>query len=373
MMPKKKAQLVLPPIELWLDSSDIELVSDFDSPSAGVQKIGLRFAGMDIPVGATINDAYLVFRAVSADPGMSNSDATSLTLKGQLIGDAPTFTSTSGNISSRTLTNASTAWAPTAWTTGSDYNSPDIASVVQEIVNQGTWASGNNIAIIITGTGHRASQSYDTDPAVAAQLVVTFTTNSPPQINSDGGGETASINVVENTTAVTTVTATDADLDTLTYSINGGADAALFSINSTTGVLTFITAPDYENPTDTNTDNIYEVTVQTSDGNGGTDVQTISVTVTNINESPTFTTIGSGDGIDVISMGTGWSGGADSVVLDDGKILVLGSAKDVNGNGDIALTRYNADGTLDTSYGTNGIAITSISSGTDVFSTGTTS
>ena len=111
---------------------------------------------------------------------MTNSDATNLTLKGQLIGDAPTFTTTSGDISSRALTSASTAWTPTAWTTGSDYNSPDIASVVQEIVDQGTWASGNDIAIIITGTGHRASQAYDTDPSNAAQLVVTYTTNAAP-------------------------------------------------------------------------------------------------------------------------------------------------------------------------------------------------
>ena len=59
-------------------------------------------------------------------------------------------------------------------------------------------------------------------------------------------------NVAENTTAVLTVTATDADLpaQTVTYSITGGADQAKFSINGTTGDLTFSAAPDYENPTD---------------------------------------------------------------------------------------------------------------------------
>ncbi len=165
------------PNRMWLNSSDIELISDFESPTTGEQKVGLRFAGLNIPVGATITSAHLVFRAVAADSPMTNSDATSLTLKGQLIGDAPTFTTTSGNISSRTLTSASTAWTPTTWTTGLDYNSPDISSVVQEIVGQGTWASGNDLAIIITGTGHRASQAYDTNPSTAAQLVVTYTTS----------------------------------------------------------------------------------------------------------------------------------------------------------------------------------------------------
>ena len=93
------------------------------------------------------------------------------------------------------------------------------------------------------------------------------------------------MNVAENSTAVTTVTASDADLpgDTLTYSISGGADAAKFTINSSTGELTFASAPDFETPTDANSDNVYEVTVQVSDGSL-TDSQAISVTVTDVDE-----------------------------------------------------------------------------------------
>ncbi|MDH5515754.1 MAG: cadherin domain-containing protein, partial [Gammaproteobacteria bacterium] len=85
--------------------------------------------------------------------------------------------------------------------------------------------------------------------------------------------------IPENTTAITTVTATDADGDTVTFSISGGADAALFNIHPNSGVLTFITAPDFETPLDANTDNVYEVTVQASDGTD-TDTQVISITVT---------------------------------------------------------------------------------------------
>ena len=59
--------------------------------------------------------------------------------------------------------------------------------------------------------------------------------NQAPIITSDCGGATASVNVQENQTAVTTVTASDADVpaDTLTFSISGGADQALFNINPT--------------------------------------------------------------------------------------------------------------------------------------------
>jgi hypothetical protein len=106
--------------------------------------------------------------------------------------------------------------------------------------------------------------------------------NDAPSITSDGGGPTASINVAENTIDVTTVTATDPEGDTLTYSISG-ADAARFAIDSSTGVLTFITPPDYETPTDADTDNVYEVTVSADDSTGNTpDTQAISVTVTDV-------------------------------------------------------------------------------------------
>ena len=105
--------------------------------------------------------------------------------------------------------------------------------------------------------------------------------NDAPTITSNGGGVTAAINVTENTTVVTTVTATDADLDTPTFSIDPASDdAAFFSIDPNSGALIFNTVPDFETAADLNGDNIYEVTVKADDGNGGVDTQAISVTVT---------------------------------------------------------------------------------------------
>ena len=122
--------------------------------------------------------------------------------------------------------------------------------------------------------------------------------NQDPTITSDGGGATASKSVPENQTAVTDVDATDPDSDPLTYSLAGGADASDFTINQTSGVLSFATPPDFEAPGDANTDNVYEVTVAVSDGRGGSDSQQISVTVTNVdeapNQDPTITSDGGG-------------------------------------------------------------------------------
>jgi len=130
----------------------------------------------------------------------------------------------------------------------------------------------------------------------AIAVTVTAVNDNNPVITSNGGGATASINVAENATAVTTVTATDADLpaQTLTYSISGGADAAKFTINSSNGALTFVAAPDFENPTDVGTNNVYNVTVRVTDGTL-TDTQAIAVTVTAVNDNnPVITSNGGG-------------------------------------------------------------------------------
>ena len=106
----------------------------------------------------------------------------------------------------------------------------------------------------------------------------TYTVNASPTITSNGGGDTATLSLAENTTAVTAVTATDPDAgQTLSYSIVGGADAGKFTIDAT-GALAFRNHADFELPADANGDNVYDAIVQVSDGLGGIDTQAIAVT-----------------------------------------------------------------------------------------------
>jgi endoglucanase len=110
------------------------------------------------------------------------------------------------------------------------------------------------------------------------------------------GGSSGPISILENTTAVTTVTATDPDTgQTLSYSISGGADAAKFIIGPSTGALSFVTAPNFELPTDMGGDNVYDVIVQVSDGHGGLDTQAIAVTVSDVVESNHAPTVAASD------------------------------------------------------------------------------
>ena len=119
--------------------------------------------------------------------------------------------------------------------------------------------------------------------------------NEAPVITSGGGGPSTVISGVENSTTVTTVVAADPDAGgSLTWSILTGRDGARFVIDATTGVLTFVAAPNFEAPTDLDGNNVYEVDVRVSDGQGGTDVQTVFVNVGNVNEAPVITSNGGG-------------------------------------------------------------------------------
>lgn len=83
--------------------------------------------------------------------------------------------------------------------------------------------------------------------------------------------------VEENTLTVTTLQATDEDGDSITYSISG-VDSALFAVNSATGLLRFLSAPDHEQPQDHDQDNKYIIMATASDGKASTS-QVVSIFV----------------------------------------------------------------------------------------------
>ncbi|HKJ40098.1 MAG TPA: SBBP repeat-containing protein [Anaerolineales bacterium] len=157
-----------------LDSSDLELVYDGSN-----QHVGLRFMGVDIPQGATITAAWIQFTVNEA-----TSDTTSLTVQAQAADDPSTFTSSSGNISSRPRTSASVPLIPPVWDTvdvgGPDQRTPDLASVVQEVVDRQGWAEGNAMVFIITGTGERVAKSYERDVYGAPYLHIEYSTSASP-------------------------------------------------------------------------------------------------------------------------------------------------------------------------------------------------
>ncbi len=112
-------------------------------------------------------------------------------------------------------------------------------------------------------------------------------------IVSGGGADSLSLAVAENQTGVATVAAVDPDGDFVSYSIAGGADASLFAIVSTTGLLSFVGAPNFEAPADADGDGHYEVVVAAAAG-AFSDTQAFSIEVQNVNERAAITSNGGG-------------------------------------------------------------------------------
>ena len=103
--------------------------------------------------------------------------------------------------------------------------------------------------------------------------------NSPPPNSAPTITNTVlNISVFENQTSAFTVSASDPDGNTITYSLTG-TDSNLFGITME-GVVTFNNAPDFENPSDSNSDNVYEITANVSDGSLS-DSADFMITVTN--------------------------------------------------------------------------------------------
>ena len=134
-------------------------------------------------------------------------------------------------------------------------------------------AGGNNV-YNITVTASDGDKSTNHDVAIT----VTNVNEDAPIFTSD-----ASVSVAENRTVAYTAVATDADGDSLRYSLSG-TDEALFTINETTGAVSFITPPDFENPDDAGRNNVYDITVTASDGDNSTN-HDVTVTVTNENDN----------------------------------------------------------------------------------------
>ena len=154
----------------WM-SLDGTIIYMTQSPSS--EYIGLRFQGINIPQGATINNVYMQFTNASST---ESSGDCNLSFHGENVGDASPYASVANNIYDRATTSASVSWSPSNWTiqeeAGLLQRSPDLTNIVQEIVNRADWSTGNAMSFIISGTGTRIIRSFDNDPDRATKIII---------------------------------------------------------------------------------------------------------------------------------------------------------------------------------------------------------
>jgi hypothetical protein len=140
----------------------------------------------------------------------------------------------------------------------------------------------------------RASSSDGSSATQSFTIAVTDTNDTAPVVTSGGA-----VSIAEGTAGtIYTATATDADTvgGPIAFAISG-VDAALFAIDSTTGELSFLAAPDFESPLDADSNNVYELVVTASDGTSTCLPLALAVAVTDV----VGVTVTGTDGDDVIS------------------------------------------------------------------------
>lgn len=156
---------------------------------------GMRFTNVTIPQGATIEDGTkLILRCkVSGSGTVCNAR-----ISAEDVDDAPTFADNAAAFDTRRAnrTIAGVDWdAIPAWTAGEDYNSPEIKTVIQEIVDREGWVSGQDIVIFWDdfddrstrpGEAVRTATSYDGDPEFAPKLVIKYAI-APPVVGRSYG------------------------------------------------------------------------------------------------------------------------------------------------------------------------------------------
>ncbi|GJL79850.1 MAG: hypothetical protein NPINA01_28390 [Nitrospinaceae bacterium] len=316
--------------DMSLTSSDLELTFD----AGGDQTIGMRFNGVNIPAGATITKAYVQFQADE-----SHSGSTSLTVRGQAATNAATFTSQTNNITDRSLTGASVAWPGVpAWNSvgeaGPNQRTPDIASVIQEIINLPGWASGNSLAVIISGTGERAAESFNGVPGAAPLLHVEFlavTDSEPPSVPTGLTGTGVLSSRINLTWSASTDNIAVAGYDVFRCQGFGCTPSAFIGSTSATSFL--------DTDLSTITSYTYEVVARDSSNNLSEASLPASATTLDPGQITSYTLVGAGDIADDGSITGGPEATAqiiDNVVANDPGAIVFTAGDNAYDNGTAA-------------------------------------
>ena len=151
--------------------------------SKGDRLAGLRFAGVEIPAGARIVAAHVQLMAAK-----KATKPAALEIRGEAGADAAPFLIRPNDLSARAKTAAVVAWPVPVWpaksAAGAAQQTPDLAAVVQEIVDASDWEAGHALAFFVGGTGKRSVAAFEGGVGLSS-LHVEFTT-SVPACSGDG-------------------------------------------------------------------------------------------------------------------------------------------------------------------------------------------
>mgnify|MGYP001585000947 CR=1 FL=1 len=158
----------------YFNNADLDLGRDIGTTHPD-QIIGVRFQDVKIPEGATIDNAYSVFTCMQVY-GAAQSDI-QVNINAHDTANSGTFTADTADLSNRTKTSATVSWTIPPWNTvDEEHSTPNLKTVVQEIVDRDDWKEGNDISFIISNPSPpdsgRMAYAHDQDANKAARLVI---------------------------------------------------------------------------------------------------------------------------------------------------------------------------------------------------------
>lgn len=143
-------------------SSDLE----FGLNGANPQSVGMRFDGITIPDGATIQEAYFRF-----DANGSSSSAASFDIEIENTENAATY-SNGSTPDDRSYAVDEFVWSNVeSWTDGGEYRTPDISDLIEDVIGADGITNGA-LGFRVTGSGDRAAHSFDSSGGDAPELVI---------------------------------------------------------------------------------------------------------------------------------------------------------------------------------------------------------
>lgn len=152
----------------------------------GASWVGVRFPDLQIPQGATITDARVAFTSTG-----DYDEYTNLTIYAENSDDAQPYTDSFNSISSRTRTNTNVTWNNIPkWYDDNTFESPNLSTLVQQIVNKTDWCGGNAMGLVLAGSGARLASSHDNGSADGPVLKVEYKLKD---ISATGGCSTTTV------------------------------------------------------------------------------------------------------------------------------------------------------------------------------------
>jgi hypothetical protein len=176
----------------WLINTESAIArAGYNSATSYKAGGGHRFQSVAVPQGATISSAYITLTCQNGN----GSTTVNAVITGEDTDDAAAFSNLAdyqsrrgtvvGGANDNNITSAQVAWNNiSSWVTDIEYSSPDIKTIIQEIVNRPGWTSGNDMVLFVddhadtsthTDGNVRVWYNYDLSTTKSAKLVIEYT------------------------------------------------------------------------------------------------------------------------------------------------------------------------------------------------------